>query len=80
MSERARLRWRCRRGTKELDTLLSGFLERHFETLAAADRAAFEALLEQPDDLLLDWLLGRARPAREDWRRLVARIRPPGGG
>ncbi len=80
MTDRARLRWRCRRGTKELDSLLAGFLERHFETLAAADRVAFEALLEQSDDLLLDWLLGRARPEREDWRRLVERIRPPGGG
>ena len=39
-----RLRWRCRRGMKELDELLLAYLPRYLEA-SADERAAFEALL-----------------------------------
>ena len=57
MQDLARLRWRCRRGTKELDLLLGTFLEQHGPRLTAEQRADFDHLLEQPDDLLQSWLL-----------------------
>ncbi len=57
-----RLRWRSRRGLKELD----GFLEPFFNgDLACCDDAALHAveqLLEAQDLQLLDWLLGRSVP------------------
>ena len=56
------LRWRCRRGKKELDVLLSRFLERHFSKLDVAQRAAFERLLALEDEDLLDRALGRVAP------------------
>lgn len=74
-----RLRWRCRRGTRELDALLGGWLEAH---AAAADDprlAAFDALLDQPDPELWDWLIGHAEPSRPDWRGIVADIRRRSG-
>ncbi len=59
----ARLRWRCRRGMKELDVLLGRWLEQRWPMADAARRRDFEWLLEQPDPDLADWLMGGARPA-----------------
>jgi antitoxin CptB len=59
----ARLRWRCRRGMKELDVLLDRWLLDGWPRADATRRRAFEWLLEQPDPELADWLLGGARPA-----------------
>lgn len=71
-----RLRWRCRRGTRELDALLGGWLDRH---AAAPDLDAFDALLDQQDPDLWDWLMGHAEPPRADWRVIVAEIRHVAG-
>jgi antitoxin CptB len=54
--------WRCRRGMKELDLLLSGWLETQFERASDAQRGQFEALLELPDPQLARYLLGGERP------------------
>jgi antitoxin CptB len=59
---RARLRWRCRRGMKELDLLLERWLEAAWRESDDARRQAFEWLLEQPDPDLAGWLLGGGRP------------------
>jgi antitoxin CptB len=58
-----RLKWRCRRGMKELDLLLVRWLERGWPGADAERRHAFEWLLEQPDPDLADWLLGNRRPS-----------------
>ena len=75
MSVPSRLRWRCRRGTQELDLILGGFLEAHYAVLDATQREAFEALLHCEDDRLQDWLLGGGVPDREELRAIVERIR-----
>ncbi len=69
------LRWRCRRGMRELDILLTRFLDRHYQTASAAEQAAFRRLLETPDPELFAWLMGRAVAPDEDARTLVDRIR-----
>jgi antitoxin CptB len=76
---RARLAWRCRRGTKELDLLLQRWLAWVYPVADAGSRALFESLLELPDPELSDYLLGGARPEREDLAALVELIRalPP---
>ncbi len=56
------LRWRCRRGMRELDMLLGGWLERGWPGADTARRAAFLRLLEQPDPQIADWLLSGRRP------------------
>jgi len=66
-----RLRWRCRRGMKELDVLLSRWLEQRWTAADASRRRDFEWLLEQPDPDLVDWLIGGARPAGDGPARLV---------
>ncbi|BBD80554.1 succinate dehydrogenase assembly factor 2 [Aerosticca soli] len=70
-----RLRWRCRRGTRELDALFGGWLEAHYARAGEAERAAFEALLEVQDPELWDWVLGHARPPRADWQDIIDAIR-----
>ena len=73
---RSRLAWRCRRGTKELDLLLLGWLARCFDSATAPERAAFAALLELPDPELADCLLGVQRPLDARLAGAVAAIRP----
>lgn len=71
-----RLRWRCRRGTLELDWLLVGFLDSHWPGLTADQRDAFERLLNSEDDQLMDWLVsGQEAPNEPSLRALVERIR-----
>jgi len=70
-----RLTWRCRRGTRELDILLGGWLREEFAAASEAERTAFESLLEQQDPDLWDWLMARRPPPRADWQAIVDAIR-----
>ena len=74
-----RIRWRCRRGTLELDALLGGWLERHALDTDTAQLDAFDTLLDCQDPDLWDWLLGHAVPPRADWTAIVAEIRQHAG-
>lgn len=74
-----RVQWRCRRGTRELDALLGGWLEVHRASLDAPQLEAFDALLDQQDPALWDWLMGHAEPPRADWRAIVMDIRERAG-
>ncbi|MGN6313552.1 MAG: succinate dehydrogenase assembly factor 2 [Rhodanobacteraceae bacterium] len=70
-----RLRWRCRRGTRELDALLGGWLDRAGAQAGEQKLAAFDALLDEPDPLIWDWLMGHTRVPRADWQEIVDAIR-----
>jgi antitoxin CptB len=71
----AELRWRSRRGTRELDLILRGFLSAAYENLTAQDRRAYAKLLDASDPDLMNWLLGRATPDDPEIARLVRAIR-----
>jgi antitoxin CptB len=60
--ELGRLRWRCRRGMKELDVLLSRYVEEQFCAASAADQEAFRQLLEAQDGLIYAYCLGQKSP------------------
>ena len=75
MNEMSRLRWRCRRGMKELDVVLEGYLARHFDKASPEDRTAFEALLDLPDPELLYLLTGRSQPVDAAQARVVEILR-----
>ena len=60
--ERRRLRWRARRGLLENDIVVTRYLDRHELELTIDDVLALEALLDLPDNELLDLLLGRKEP------------------
>ncbi|HTT07791.1 MAG TPA: succinate dehydrogenase assembly factor 2 [Gammaproteobacteria bacterium] len=68
------VRWRCRRGMKELDVLLGRFLERGYAQLDERERGVFVRLLDQKDPDLMDWLTGRDRPADLAFDALIGRM------
>ena len=75
MSPTAKLRWRCRRGKRELDLLLERYLNSRYQHADPAERAGFEALLERSDPDLEDLLNGRSPPECPDQARAIERIR-----
>jgi len=70
-----RLRWQCRRGMRELDILLLQFLDDGYADLDVSAAQAFNRLLDCPDALLLEWLLGRQLPSDKEVANVVQRIR-----
>ena len=68
------LRWRLRRGMKELDVLLERYHRDRYGAAAAAERAAFERLLEREDPEIWQWLMGHV-PVPPEFADVVARIR-----
>jgi len=72
--ELSRLRWRCRRGMRELDLLLTRWLDQSYENADASQRAVFVKLLACEDDQLWRWFIGRETPAEKDLDELVGRI------
>jgi antitoxin CptB len=70
--ELRRLLWRCRRGLKELDLLLERFAR---GGLPLPLRGRFALLLELPDPVLADYLLGGLEPAEPEMAQLVGAIR-----
>lgn len=71
----ARLRWRCRRGMRELDQLLGWWLDARYPQSGAVEQAAFSTLLDEPDPQLWDWLSGRELAPRREWQRIIDEIR-----
>lgn len=57
MSELAKLRWQCRRGTLELDFLLMRYLDNQYTSATSAEQVLFKELLAFEDDVLIDLLL-----------------------
>ncbi|HEX6018804.1 MAG TPA: succinate dehydrogenase assembly factor 2 [Burkholderiaceae bacterium] len=75
-----RLRWRCRRGLLENDILIERFFARHGSGLTQRQADGLAALMELPDNDLLDLLLGRSEPGgeldRPAVREVLAQMRP----
>ena len=71
MAEIDRVRWHCRRGLLELDVVLTRFLDRHFERLSPQQRAAFNRLLDYPDNDLWDFVSGKQPPPDAVTARII---------
>lgn len=79
MSERLKsgyLQWRCRRGTKELDVILTRFLNHHYQQMSDEELLEFDQLLDNQDTLLWDWFCGHLTPDSEKDQQLVYKINP----
>ncbi len=79
-----RLRWRCRRGMLENDLLLDRFFRRlrdRGETITSSQADALMALMDLPDNDLLDLLLSRTEPRdpldRREVHALLTLLRRP---
>ena len=75
--ELSRLRWLCRRGMKELDVVLTRYLEERYASASPAERSCFGRLLEMPDPELYALLLGRGAAADAELETFVQGLRDP---
>jgi antitoxin CptB len=71
----SKLRWRARRGMKELDVVLNRWLDRNGESATPEQLALFERLLEAEDSELWPWVLGRSAPEDGALKALVDDLR-----
>ena len=78
-TELRRLRWRSRRGMRELDQLFERYLDRCWAHDSEEERAVFLRLLDSEDDKLWRWFMGYEAAADVEIASLIQRIRdlPP---
>ena len=63
--------WQCRRGLKELDSILIPFAENNFCNLRQEDKLIFEDLLKNQDIELSDWLIYKFKHPDLATQRLI---------
>jgi antitoxin CptB len=72
--ELRRLRWRCRRGMRELDQLMLRYLDGRWPQADESERSVFLRLLDSEDDKLWRWFMGREDPEDAELASIVQRI------
>ena len=69
-----KLRWRCRRGVRELDVLMTRFLDESYSGLTDLEKSAFCKLLEVQDPIIMSWVFGRDSCADKDLQGIVLKL------
>jgi antitoxin CptB len=72
--EMARLRWRCRRGMRELDMLLLDYVDDTYPQAGEIEQAAFRRLLTTPDPEILALLTGQSSTDDEHLAYVIKRL------
>jgi antitoxin CptB len=70
----SRLRWRCRRGMRELDMLLLAYVDQYYQKADANEQQAFRQLLTTPDPDILALLTGKAVTDDELLQHVIERL------
>ncbi len=65
------LQWRCRRGTKELDVVLTRFLDNNYDLLSDNQINDFDELLDAQDTVLWHWLIGKEVPKAQNLKSII---------
>ena len=73
-AELRRLRWRARRGMRELDVLFTRYLDQAWAEDSEAQRGVFLRLLDCEDDRLWRWFMGYEEVPDAGLRTFVQRI------
>ena len=68
------LRWRSRRGLKELDVLFERYQARHLQSAGTNERAAYTRLLDCEDPQILQWIMQQA-PVPEEFLHVISQLR-----
>ena len=69
--KKARLLWRCRRGIKEMDIILQEFINVSYDQLNDEDKNAFSKLLDEQDLDILNWIIGKDKPANDRLANII---------
>ena len=75
MSELSRLRWLCRRGMKELDVVMTQYLDARYEIASEVEKESFKHLLDMQDPDLYALLLGQEICPNNDIQSLLVTLR-----
>ena len=70
----AELKWRCRRGMLELDILLNSYLDKHYHTMSQQQGVVFSEVLDYPDQVLFDLLLGNMQSSDASVNTMINEI------
>ena len=70
----SRLRWQCRRGMRELDELLVGYLNKHYTQSTNDEKKAFQELLQLSDPELIKLLLTSYESEFESINLIIQKI------
>ena len=73
--EYSEYKWRCRRGMLELDILLNSYLDKNYKTMTEEQGTVFNTILDYPDQVLLDLLMGKMQSSDTSVNRIVEHIR-----
>ena len=73
--ELKKLRWRCRRGMRELDQLLDRWLERQWRQRPTAERTVFLRLVDTEDGTRWRWFLWHEVSSDVEIAALVEKVR-----
>jgi antitoxin CptB len=74
MVSRSQLIWQCRRGSLELDTLLTRYLEQCYDAGSAIEQAAFHQLVSMEDQQIFQYLSRQSNPDTAELANLVEQI------
>ncbi|MCI0667159.1 MAG: succinate dehydrogenase assembly factor 2 [Methylococcaceae bacterium] len=72
---RSKVRWLCRRGSLELDLILSRYLDRRYDHAPAEEQQSFQSLLGFADAELQRFFIAQEDPADPELLNLVRTIR-----
>jgi antitoxin CptB len=70
-----KLQWRCRRGMKELDVLMQGYLNQMYRDAPREEQQAFQALVDMPDPELYHYFIGKENIDNPQLAALIEKIR-----
>lgn len=77
-AELKRIRWRSRRGMRELDQVFDRYLEHGWPQDSEAQRAVFLRLLDCENDKLWRWIMGYEDCSDAELAGLIERMRTLG--
>ncbi len=69
------MKWRCRRGIKELDIILSKYLEEHYNSASQDEQQTFRELLSLEDPVLFSFLLDTEEPSTPEQIALITKLK-----
>jgi antitoxin CptB len=75
ITEYSELKWRCRRGMLELDILLNSYLDKNYSTMSPQQGDVFSEVLDYPDQVLFDLLLGNMQSSDASVNVMISEIR-----
>lgn len=75
--ELSQLRWHCRRGVKELDVVLSNYLNKHYLNSAEDIQLAFKELLQLEDPILMSLVMNNHQVDDKAINKVLNKMKNP---